>query len=195
MHLWYDLCCDWSPEAFRPLTCLRLFIIGIGVYSNAVYTKDGWTITAIRETIMTLCPELKPNSFVIFKFCFSFQCHCTLFCQDWKWVPKYKWYFQCQSQISQANLGVRSFLDLTSVSSEYNLSNSCCLVQLTQSASPVRFAHHCFIWDKMLFIEQISIPRGMCADDYLQMKYWNKMPCSGYSSKGVVTVQLWPPSC
>lgn len=137
MHFCCGPCCDRSPEAFRPLTRLHVFILGIGVYSNAVYTKDGWTIRAIRETIMNLCPELKPNSYVTFKVLFQFQCHCTLFCQAWKWVPKYKWYFQCQPQISQANLlswqCVWGFWDLTGFSSEYNLSNSCCSVQLAQT--------------------------------------------------------------
>lgn len=71
-----------------------------------------------------------------------------------------------------------TLVDIPSFCSEHNLYNSCCLVQLTPSAYPVRVAHHYGIWDEILFIELPGIPMGMCAVDCLQMKYWNKVPYS-----------------
>lgn len=71
-----------------------------------------------------------------------------------------------------------TLLDIPGFCREHNLYNSCCLVQLTPSAYPVRVAHHYGIWDEILFIELTGIPMGMCAVDCLQMKYWNKVPCS-----------------
>lgn len=131
------------------------------------------------------------------KFCFGFQCDYALFHQDCKWVPKYKWCFQGQPQISQANLllcqGVWSFLDLTVETIIFF--NSSCSVQLAQSTYPARLARHfCMEQDTGYWTDKHSggsVCRWLLADEILKQQ----VQCSCSSSKGIGIFQLRPLPC